>query len=376
MAGLYLHIPFCREACHYCDFHFSIAVNHLPALVEALENEIISRKNEASGEQIETIYLGGGTPSILKPEQIKRLMESIRDNFEITWNPEITLEANPDDLDPDYLSGIRTEGINRLSIGVQSFHNDELALLNRTHSSRQAAECIENAHRAGFDNLSIDLIYGIPGSDHLKWEKTLARATALSPKHVSAYHLTYEKGSVLDYRLTKQKIHALDEETSLEMFNSLIDHLDSKGYVHYEISNFARNGKYSKHNLAYWTGKKYLGFGPSAHSYDGKTRRWNLPRNSGYIRALREGNKYWAEEVCDMVTRYHDYLLTGLRARQGIDKDRILSEWGPEFLSYLEKHASPFLKSEKLLEKGNRLTLSREGMFISDYIISALFMQR
>jgi len=374
MAGIYIHIPFCRKACSYCDFHFSISLKYVKPMLVAIQKELSLRKNELEGEKIATLYIGGGTPSILSTGQIQEMLECVRDHYEFNTEAEVTLEANPDDLNMEYLKALKELGINRLSIGIQSFHDADLKLLSRSHNGGQAESCLENAVFAGFDNLNIDLIYGLPGSNPQKWKENLEQATRFLPGHISAYHLSYESGSVLKHRKNKGRVNAIDENESLDQFNMLTGHLEKFGYMHYEISNFARDDYMSRHNMAYWTGKNYLGFGPSAHSYYGHSRRWNLSRNSSYLRAIQEGGVYHEQEILDSKAKYHDYLITNLRTRRGIDLELILKKWGPEYYKHFNQRAAGFIKNGRLLKKGNIASLSREGMFISDYIISDLFM--
>lgn len=343
-------------------------------MLGAIQKELANRKNEQGGIKQNTLYLGGGTPSLIKGRQLEKLMSCIRDNYALEEHAEITMEANPDDLTKDYLSELSVLGINRLSIGIQSFNDEDLILMNRTHNRQDGILCLENASKAGFDNLNMDLIYGIPGSNLSKWKKNLEMSMQIFPAHISAYHLTYENGSVMDYKRKKLKISAIDENLSLEQFNLLIDSLEKNGYCHYEISNFARDGKFSKHNIAYWTGEKYLGFGPSAHSYNGRSRRWNLSRNSSYMKAMQTGEKYFEIEELNQVEQYHDFLLTRLRTHKGVDKEVIKKNWGIDFLNHFMKNSEKFLAGGKLIQSGDRIMLTREGMFISDHIISELFM--
>ena len=374
MPGLYIHIPFCRKACHYCDFHFSISLKHLEHMLDAIQKELAERSNEQGGINQDTLYLGGGTPSLLSIPQLENLMRCVHDHYILEKHAEITMEANPDDLTKDYLEALSGLGINRLSIGIQSFDDGDLTWMNRTHNRQEGLSCLENAMAAGFKNLNIDLIYGIPGSGLQGWKANLETAMKVFPAHISAYHLTYEKGSVMEYHRIKQKISAIDENQSMEQFNWLIDTLEEKGYCHYEISNFARDGKFSKHNMAYWTGEPYLGFGPSAHSYDGQSRRWNLSRNSSYMKALQTGEKYYETEVLTPREAYHDFILTRLRTHKGIDTKKINEIWGGDFLQHFMQGSRKFLAGGKLLQTGNTIRLTREGMFISDHILSALFM--
>jgi oxygen-independent coproporphyrinogen-3 oxidase len=376
MAGIYIHIPFCREACHYCDFHFSISLDQLAPMMNAIQKEIIHRKNYLEEEILETIYLGGGSPSVLSAGQLKSLFKVIRDHYDISMDPEITIECNPDDLDPGYLEDLKDLGINRLSIGIQSFHEDDLRFMNRRHGKNQSHHCIEIAPQAGFNNLNIDLIYGIPGLTMEKWEENLDFAVSYLPVHIAAYHITYEKGTVMDYRRMKNRFKIMDEKESLEQYNLLIDKLKENGYQHYEISNFAQPGYVSRHNSAYWKGNKYLGAGPSAHSFNGKSRRWNIDKNTSYINFVHSGSVYYETEELDNNSRFHDYLMTSLRTMWGADLEYIQREFGPTFKEHCQQQAKPFLHSGRMKKDGKKLILSEEGMFIADYIIVALFLAK
>jgi oxygen-independent coproporphyrinogen-3 oxidase len=374
MAGLYIHIPFCRNACTYCDFHFSVSLGHLPPMLKAIEKEIQLRQHFLEGETIRTIYFGGGTPSLLEPARVTSLLKAIRENYAVDEKAEITLEANPDDLNPEYLSALRQIGINRLSIGIQSFDDRFLKLMNRRHTSAQAGACLDYARKAGFDNLNLDLIYGLPGLSIKKWGDTLDVALSYRPAHLAAYHLSYEPGSVLDYRRRKGKIKPVDENRSLEHFRILLDRMEDRGYQHYEISNFALPGFLSRHNSAYWKSEKYLGIGPSAHSYNGRARQWNMAKNSSYIRGIMAGEEVGEQEVLNEKTRLNEYLMTSLRTMWGTDTEYIGREWGKDSRRQVLDQAKPFIQGNRIINKGNILVLSREGMFIADHIISKLFL--
>jgi oxygen-independent coproporphyrinogen-3 oxidase len=374
MAGIYIHIPFCRKACHYCDFHFSISRDQLPLMLQAIEREIIERRDYLQGEILETVYLGGGTPSLLTVRQLKSLLGVIRDHYKISKDPEITMEGNPDDLSLPYMQALMDLGINRLSIGIQSFQEDDLTFMNRSHGTKQSHLCLEMAREAGFQNLNIDLIYGLPGMSMEKWEENIELASGYFPEHIAAYHLTYEKGTVMDYRRRRKKFPVPDEKVSLDQYELLIDKLQHKGYMHYEISNFALSGHISRHNSAYWKGGKYLGAGPSAHSFNGSTRRWNMPRNTSYIKNVLDGVAYYESEELDKKTRYHDYVMTSLRTMWGIDLDHIGKTFGQTFRDHCIREADPFIQSGRMTKEGNRILLSKEGFFIADHIIESLFL--
>jgi oxygen-independent coproporphyrinogen-3 oxidase len=343
-------------------------------MLKALEKEIISEKQFIKGETLATIYMGGGTPSLLTLLQVERLLSVIRKNYEVDKNAEITLEANPDDISREYLNGLLQIGINRLSMGIQSFHDEDLAFMNRLHDSSQSKLSIEMALDAGFDNLSLDLIYGLPGMGNDRWDENLKTALSFRLPHIAAYHLSYETGTVLEYRRKKKKVIPVDENRSLEHFYILTDRMETHGYEHYEISNFALPGGISKHNSAYWKGEKYLGVGPSAHSYNGQVRRWNMSKNSSYIRGIMKGYNVYDEEYLDNVNRLHDYLMTSLRTMWGADLKYIKTEWGTEYFNHVMKKAGPFIRSGKILNVEGKFILTREGMFIADHIIGELFL--
>ena len=374
MAGLYVHIPFCRDSCNYCDFHFSISTTGIRPMLKAINREIAAEKSFLDREGLSTIYFGGGTPSILQPADIAMLLDTIRSNYAIGTNPEITLEANPDDLSPQYLDALKNLGINRLSIGIQSFSDKDLVLMNRRHDARQARKSIESARKAGFDNYSLDLIYGLPGQSLEKWKKNLDIILEIKPPHLAAYHLSYEAGTVLDYRRRKNKLKPAGESTSIDQYKLLTLSMENGGYEHYEISNFALHGKISRHNSAYWKGEKYLGVGPSAHSYNGQSRRWNISKNASYIRGIANHQKVYEEEFLDAKSQLHDYLLTSLRTKWGADLTIILNEWGRKNHDHILANAEPYIYSGKMLNVQGKLILSGEGMFIADHIISELFI--
>ena len=374
MAGLYVHIPFCRDACTYCDFHFSISLGQLRPMLRAIEKEIRVRRNYLEGEALHTVYFGGGTPSLVEPGLIAGILTVIRENYELDAEAEISLEANPDDLKEDALSALRRTGINRLSIGIQSFDDRFLNLMNRRHDSAQAKACLQLARKAGFDNLNLDLIYGLPGMNLEKWRDTINTALAFRPEHLAAYHLSYEPGTVLDYRTRKGRVTPVDEEMSLAQFRALLEITENQGYQHYEISNFALPGRISRHNSAYWKGEKYLGVGPSAHSYNRKSRYWNHAKNSSYIREVMAGRSVGEEELLDEKTRLNEYLMTAMRTMWGADMTYLKLEWGEERFRKILELAEPFIRGGQMVRNENRLVLSREGMFIADYIIGGLFL--
>ncbi|HEX7585099.1 MAG TPA: radical SAM family heme chaperone HemW, partial [Prolixibacteraceae bacterium] len=327
MAGIYIHIPFCRKRCHYCDFFKSTDFSQKARLLEGLKRELESRVSELERDEINTIYLGGGTPSVLQIDELKDLLEIIHQNYTVSPTAEITMEANPDDLSQAKLSALRSVGFNRLSMGVQSFSESDLKLMNRRHSVLQAIQSVKWAKKAGFSNISIDLIYGLPNQSLEEWEKNVRIAVELDVQHISAYNLTYHEGTVFYDQLKKGILKELPDELSLQQFELLIRILKDAGFEHYEISNFCKPGLYSQHNSSYWKSKKYLGIGPSAHSYDLQSRRWNVSSISKYLNGLENNESYSETEILSDQDRYNDYIITGLRTIWGVSEEFIHSEF-------------------------------------------------
>lgn len=368
MAGIYLHIPFCKTRCLYCDFFSSSSKREKASYIEALAREMELRKDYLQGQEIDTIYFGGGTPSQLSADDYTFLFEQLKHYFPFDdQTAEITLEANPDDLTDSYLAALSRLPFNRLSIGIQSFDDPELLFLNRRHTADAAIAAVERAQRAGFANISIDLMYGLPGQTLDGWHTNILQATKLGIQHISAYHLIYEAGTTLFRMLEEGKVHPTDEELSLEMFNRLIDSLSDAGFEHYEISNFALPGFRSRHNSAYWQGKHYLGLGAAAHSYNGTSRQWN---------ACLKGADYLAQapeiEMIDQRTAYNDYILTRIRTADGADLDELERLFGEKMKTYCLRQAEKYLSSKLLQCQSNRLVLTRQGIFLSDGIMSDL----
>ncbi|EPH10170.1 radical SAM family heme chaperone HemW [Myroides odoratimimus] len=372
MAGIYIHIPFCKQACHYCDFHFSTSLKKKEEMLAGLKHEMALRQNELDGEIIETIYFGGGTPSILEVDEINDLIQTVYNLFEVNENPEITLEANPDDLDKATLYKLAESRVNRLSIGIQSFYEDDLKMMNRAHNSTEAIECLEIATSL-FDNISIDLIYGIPNMSNERWLSNVQRILDLGIPHISCYALTVEERTALNKLIKKGVIPSPEEEVAHQHFMLLIETLKSNGYIHYELSNFAKPEYYSKNNSAYWLGKKYLGIGPSAHSFDGVHRSWNIANNSLYIKDISEDKLPREIEELNLTDRYNEYIMTGLRTIWGVDLTRVEREFGKTYHDYLVKLSASFLEEELMHKEGDILTITNKGKFLSDGIASDLF---
>ncbi|OIQ26183.1 MAG: coproporphyrinogen III oxidase [Crocinitomix sp. MedPE-SWsnd] len=374
MAGVYVHIPFCKQKCHYCDFHFSTNLSRQDEMVDAICQEIILRKEYLADNKIETIYFGGGTPSLLSQNQITKILNTISECFDTLNVEEITLEANPDDLSKDVLKAFYAAGVNRLSIGIQSFDEDVLQQMNRAHNSTEATESIRLAQQFGFSNLTADLIYGIPEKPLSYWKDQVQQMIDLGVKHISAYCLTIEQNTVFNHLENKGELNLPNDEESLEQFNYLVNTLAENGYEQYEISNFAKQGYISKHNSAYWQGKSYLGVGPSAHSYDGNSRSWNIRNNSQYIKSLQKSEIPLETEVLTFKDKFNDYVLTRLRTKWGLLKEDLPELLGAinhsEFSQIIESHISRGC----LKETDQAYVLTPEGKFIADKLAADLFV--
>ena len=378
MSGIYIHIPFCKQACHYCDFHFSTSLKMKDEMVLALVKEIAMRKNEVNNEIIETIYFGGGTPSILTVEDLNFLMDSVYQNYNVVANPEITVEANPDDLDNEKIIQLANSVINRLSIGIQSFFEDDLKLMNRAHSANEAEKCLQMATQY-FDNISVDLIYGIPGSSNEKWKSNVEKALSFGIPHISSYALTVEPKTALEKFIKKGILSAPNDEVAQEQFYILVDTLQENGFVHYELSNFGKPNYFSKNNSAYWLGKKYIGIGPSAHSYNGENRSWNISNNRLYLQSILNNQLPIETETLTKNDRYNEYIMTGLRTIWGVSLAQIEKEFGTKYLEYVNKQASRFLEDgllEIVASSGVEKVLktTKKGKFLCDGIASDLFL--
>ena len=372
MAGIYLHIPFCKQRCIYCDFFSTTENDKKSTYVQALSKELELRKDYLDGEIIDTIYFGGGTPSQLEEKDFIQLFETIYKIYTVNPKAEITIEANPDDLTPQYIAMLRTLPFNRLSMGIQTFKEDTLRLLHRRHTAAQAQQAYQHCREVGFQNISIDLMYGLPGEALEDWQKDLQTALQMYPEHISAYHLIYEEGTPLWNLKETHQVEETDEDLSVSLFKELIHTLKSNGYEHYEISNFCRPGFHSRHNSSYWTGKKYLGCGPSAHSYDGTSRQWNVASLSQYIQGIQKGTPYQEKEELDLYTRYNDFIITRLRTAYGIPTHILKETFGETLFDYCMRMASPHLKQGFLTLDNHVMKLTEKGIFISDGIMSDL----
>ena len=371
MAGIYIHIPFCKQACYYCDFHFSTSLKKKDELISALIQEIYLRKEEIN-EPVETIYFGGGTPSVLSNKEIDQILEPIFSLFDVIENPEITLEANPDDLSKERIQELSKSKINRLSIGIQSFYDEDLILMNRAHNAQEALESLKEA-RNYFENISIDLIYGIPNMSLERWKTNILNALDLNIPHISTYALTVEPKTALASLIKNGRIPMPDDGIAHEHFLALVEVLEKSGFVHYELSNFGKPDFFSKNNSAYWLGKKYLGIGPSAHSFDGKNRSWNIANNSLYIQSISKNELPNEVETLSLQDRYNEYIMTGLRTIWGVSVSRVLNEFGESYKNYLLENAQPFIDKKQLHFENDILKTTIKGKFFCDGIASELF---
>jgi oxygen-independent coproporphyrinogen-3 oxidase len=374
LAGIYIHIPFCKKACHYCDFHFSTSLKNKDAMVDAICKEIELRKDYVGTKEISTLYFGGGTPSLLNYSDIISIISKIKTHFVLTQDIEITLEANPDDLDKEKIAELKAAGINRLSIGVQSFFDEDLLLMNRSHTSEQAITAICEAKKAGFNNISIDLIYGLPNLTIERWKNNLQKAFELDVPHLSSYSLTVEKRTALYNFVQKKKIILPDESLVIEQFGLLMEEAKKNGFIHYEISNFCKDGMYSKHNSSYWKNEYYLGIGPSAHSYNGSSRQWNISSNALYIDKIKNRDTWFEKEELSEEDRFNEYVMTRLRTIWGIDMDFVKSNFGEDTFKLLLQQSQPYIASGHLQHEEENVFLTQKGKLLADKIAAELFI--
>jgi oxygen-independent coproporphyrinogen-3 oxidase len=376
MAGIYLHIPFCKQACHYCDFHFSTNTSTRAEMVHALVTELTLRKDYLNQEPVETIYFGGGTPSMLDSRSLDTIFSTIRNCFHVAPAPEITLEANPDDLTPDSLRHLRATGFNRLSIGIQSFHDPVLEFLNRAHTGANAIASVQDARQAGFDNISIDLIYAIPGQSEADWRNNIQQALALQPEHISAYALTIEKKTVFGHRAAQGLLPIVEDDDAARQLEMLIDMLAQAGYEHYEVSNFCKPGFMSRHNSSYWRQTSYLGIGPSAHSYNNTTRQYNVSNNAIYLKTIAQ-NQIPAEiEQLQREDHINEYLLTTLRTNWGTDLERLRHLYHYDIDTVYAEYLETLYTQGLAVRDGHHLKLTKKGRLLADKIASDLFAEK
>ena len=373
MAGIYIHIPFCKQKCTYCDFHFSTTFEtYREEMIQSIIAEIKLRENYLSEQTVHTIYFGGGTPSLLDKAELSLIIAKINETYRLFKSPEITLEANPDDITEDKLAIWKQAGVNRLSIGLQSFKESDLKWMNRAHTIEESNQCISIAQNAGFNNLTVDLMYGLPDLTMEEWKAHIQKLIDLNIAHISAYCLTIEKNTVLDNWVNKGKIKPPSEDVQSEQFLTLLSMMEENGYEQYEISNFCKNNAESKHNSNYWKGEHYIGIGPSAHSFNGISRSWNVANNSKYIKAIQSGTNFSEVEELTDVNQFNEYLLTGLRTKYGVNLNRLekLYPISSEFTSMLNN----FIDKKWCTIDDSLLTLTKEGKLMADYIASELFI--
>jgi|TARA_B110000908_G_scaffold62218_1_gene75491 oxygen-independent coproporphyrinogen-3 oxidase len=373
MAGIYIHIPFCKQACFYCDFHFSTSLKKKDALISCLVKEIELRKKELNSQIVETIYFGGGTPSMLSSKEIYLLIAAVYEHHTVVTAPEITLEANPDDLSEEKIIELSKTPINRLSIGVQSFFEKDLKLMNRAHSSSEAHASLKIATRY-FENISVDLIYGIPGLTNEEWQQNIQTALRFNIPHISSYALTVEPKTALEALIKKGEIEKVDDDLAQRQFFILRDVLEQEKFVHYELSNFGKQNYFSKNNTAYWLGKSYIGIGPSAHSFDGKLRSWNVRNNTKYIKEIEQDRLPIEREVLSVTDRYNEYVMTGLRTIWGVSLEKIKTDFGSKYVTYIQTESEKYIQQKLLCIEDDTLKTTKEGAFLVDGIAAHLFL--
>lgn len=370
--GIYIHIPFCKQACHYCDFHFSTSLKKKEELVLALSKEIILRKEDLKNQSVETIYFGGGTPSLLTIAELQFLIDTIYKHYNVAEHPEITLEANPDDLSKELIIQLSKSPVNRLSIGIQSFFEADLKLMNRAHNAEEAKLCLQEAAKY-FENISVDLIYGIPGLTNENWLKNIETVLSYNIPHISSYALTVEPKTALYSLIKKGSIENMDDELAEQQFHVLIEKLERAGFIQYELSNFGKPEYFSKNNSAYWQGKHYLGIGPSAHSFNGSERAWNVRNNSKYIKSLEHNILPLETELLSVTDKYNEYVMTGLRTVWGISLEKVLQNFGVYYEKYLLEQSQKHINQGLLYLDNDTLLVTKKGKFLSDGIASDLF---
>ena len=372
-AGIYIHIPFCRKACHYCNFHFSTSLQQKAAFLQALHKELEEQKSYLNNKSIQSIYFGGGTPSVLSQEELATIMEIVHKTYPVDADAEITLEANPDDINTTYLQELKSIGVNRMSVGIQSFYERDLLWMNRSHTAEQAEKCLQLIAEAGFEKITADLIYGIPMLSHSEWIANINKVIQFGVNHISCYALTVEPKTALQHFIASGKTAGISDQHSAEQFAILTEQLNANGFEHYEISNFAKNGAYALHNSSYWLGNHYLGVGPSAHSYNGTERKWNIANNALYIQAVENKLPYSETEILTVIQQMNELIMTSLRTMWGLDLNRFKQQFGEQHTSTLLHNIQSAENNKLLITNENILTISPEGKFLADGIISDLF---
>lgn len=373
MSGIYIHIPFCKKACHYCNFHFSTNQNTKSAFVKAVCKELSLRKSEFDSEVIQTIYFGGGTPTVLEVDEFVSILDVIYETYQVSETPEITLEANPDDLDSEKTKALSKTKINRLSIGIQSFHSSDLLTMNRAHNADEAKKCLEIA-TPYFDNITIDLMFGMPTMSDDQWRQNLQTAFGFGIKHLSCYALTVEPQTALEHFIKKGSHPPMDDEVSAKHFEILLEETSKQGLIHYETCSFGHSEYFSKHNTSYWLGKPYMGVGPSAHSFDGVRRSWNVSNNSKYIKSLEGNTLPFESEILSIENRFNEYIMTGLRTMWGISLQKVETEFGVNIKEQLLQNSKKLRASNFLVIEANHLKITDTGKFLADGIASDLFL--
>jgi len=373
MAGIYIHIPFCKKKCNYCNFFSVASLKNKNAFLESLKIEIETQKDYLKNDKINTIYFGGGTPSLLSVSEISVIIEQLHKFYNISNNPEITLESNPDDLSKQKINELKQTPVNRLSVGIQSFFQEDLNYLDRTHDTAQAENALKYLQDSGFDNLTIDLIYGIPTSTNKMWEQNLEKFFSFRIPHLSAYSLTVEQKTILYHQIKKQKLRQPEENKSIEQYKILLDRSKKYNFINYEISNFAKEGYFSKHNSNYWLGKNYLGLGPSAHSFNGISRQWNISNITKYIDLINNNNNIFEKEILAKDQQYNEYVLTALRTIWGCDSDYIKNKFGQNYYEFFIKSSEKYLTKKMMIKNENSFVLSEDGKLFADGIAAELF---
>ncbi|MFM6954486.1 MAG: radical SAM family heme chaperone HemW [Sphingobacteriaceae bacterium] len=374
MAGIYLHVPFCKKACHYCDFHFSTSLGQRADMVSAIRKELVLRQDYLAGEQVETIYFGGGTPSLLATDDLQTILDTIYGLFTVSSTAEITLEANPDDLHVQKVKELSQSPINRLSIGVQSFFDVDLLWMNRSHTGAEADSCIKRSQDAGFENSNVDLIYGFPLLTDVKWQQNIEQIIGLDIPHLSSYSMTVEQGTALHHFIEKKKHSPLNEGQSAQQFLYLLQATEQAGLLQYEISNFAKAGKESIHNSNYWRGKKYMGVGPSAHSFNEHSRQWNVANNIKYLQSIAQNELPQSTEVLSLNNRFNEYLMTSLRTSWGTDFSKIKRSFGTDYLTHITSKLTEYEDKDWVIQNNNHLYLTKSGKLFADHIAADLFI--
>ena len=374
MSGIYIHVPFCKSKCAYCNFFSLVTEKKVDDYVEALKKEIVDRRSYLGDELVETIYFGGGTPSLLPTKYVEEILELLRKNYNVISSPEITLEINPDTIDKEKMFALKQLGVNRMSIGIQSFHDDDLRYLGRRHDSRHAMQVLEDLKAVDFEKITLDLIYGMPTLTEEKWNKNLDIFFSTGITHLSAYALTVEPKTILGQKIEKGELQGVSEEETILHYDVLVERTKANGFEHYEISNFAKDGCRSQHNSIYWKDVKYLGLGPSAHSYDGNSRQWNVSNLTKYIQLVGNSEEYYEKEILTLDDKFNEYVMTSLRTSWGCDIEKIERDYGRSYASHFLKNVKKYLEMGEMLKDINTYKLTDEGMLFADGIAAELFV--